>query len=53
MGVGLNADAGLIPDPEKFLELFDEEFRSLQAGVSAGTSSVSSQPDLDKTALDA
>ncbi len=40
MGVGLNADAGLIPDPEKFLELFDEEFRSLQAGVSASTPDV-------------
>jgi diacylglycerol O-acyltransferase len=31
--VGLNVDAGLIPDPEKFLELFTEEYRSLYAAV--------------------
>jgi diacylglycerol O-acyltransferase / wax synthase len=29
--VGLNADAGLIPDPENFLELFADEFKSFQA----------------------
>jgi diacylglycerol O-acyltransferase len=31
--VGLNVDAGLIPDPEKFLELFAEEYRSLVAAI--------------------
>jgi diacylglycerol O-acyltransferase / wax synthase len=33
--VGLNADAGLIPDPEKYLDLFYEEYKSLQAVFSA------------------
>jgi diacylglycerol O-acyltransferase / wax synthase len=36
--VGLNADAGLIPDPEVFLQLFLEEYRALQSTVSALTS---------------
>jgi len=31
--VGLNADAGLIPDPEKFIELFSEEYKSFQAVI--------------------
>ncbi len=31
--VGLNVDAGLVSDPEKFLELFHEEFKALQAAV--------------------
>lgn len=53
MGVGLNADAGLIPDPEKFLELFEEEFRSLQAGVTENARKVSLLPSIDKTPLDA
>ena len=35
--VGWNVDAGLIPDPEKFLELFTEEYKSFQALLSAGT----------------
>jgi hypothetical protein len=35
--VGLNVDAGLMPDPEKFLELFTEEFKSLQADLPAIT----------------
>jgi WS/DGAT/MGAT family acyltransferase len=35
--VGLNVDAGLIPDPDKFLELFTEEYKSLQAAVAANT----------------
>ncbi len=29
--VGLNVDAGLVPDPEVLLDLFSEEFRSYQA----------------------
>ena len=29
--VGLNADAGVIPDPEKFLELFNDEYKSFLA----------------------
>jgi diacylglycerol O-acyltransferase / wax synthase len=33
--VGLNVDAGLIPDPEKFIRLFTEEFQSLQAVLPA------------------
>jgi diacylglycerol O-acyltransferase len=33
--VGLNIDAGLIPDPEKFIELFTEEYKSFQAILSA------------------
>jgi WS/DGAT/MGAT family acyltransferase len=33
--VGLNAGAGLIPDPQKFLDLFTEEYKSFQAVVSA------------------
>jgi diacylglycerol O-acyltransferase / wax synthase len=33
--VGLNVDAGLLPDPEVFLQLFTEEFRSLQAAPSS------------------
>jgi diacylglycerol O-acyltransferase / wax synthase len=32
--VGLSVDAGLMPDPETFLELYTDEFRSLQAVVS-------------------
>jgi WS/DGAT/MGAT family acyltransferase len=35
MVVGLNADAGLIPDPEVFLHLFMEEYKSLLVAVSA------------------
>ena len=35
MVVGLNADAGLIPDPEVFLQLFMEEYKSLKLAVSA------------------
>ncbi len=31
--VGLNVDAGLISDPEKFIEFFAEEYRSLVAAV--------------------
>lgn len=31
--VGLNADVGLIPDPEKFIQLFTEEYKSFQAAV--------------------
>jgi len=31
--VGLNADAGLIPDPEKFIELFNEEYKSFRAVI--------------------
>jgi diacylglycerol O-acyltransferase / wax synthase len=41
MMVGLNADAGLIPDPDIFLELFAEEFRSLYAAVDEDTHSIS------------
>jgi WS/DGAT/MGAT family acyltransferase len=33
--VGLNVDAGLMPDPEKFLMFFNEEYKSFQAIVSA------------------
>lgn len=36
---GLNADAGLIPDPEVFLHLFIEEYHSLQAAVAVLASS--------------
>lgn len=39
--VGLNADAGLIPDPDIFLALFAEEFRSLYAAVDENTRSIS------------
>jgi WS/DGAT/MGAT family acyltransferase len=35
MVVGLNADAGLIPDPEVFLQLFMDEYKSLQVAISA------------------
>jgi diacylglycerol O-acyltransferase / wax synthase len=35
--VGLNVDAGLMPDPEKFLQLFTEEFKAFQAVLPAGT----------------
>ncbi len=35
--VGLNVDAGLVPDPEKFLQLFTEEFKAFQAALPAGT----------------
>jgi len=35
--VGLNVDAGLIPDPEKFLELFNDEFKSFQAVLTASS----------------
>lgn len=35
--VGLNVDAGLIPDPDKFLELFLEEYKSLIAAVAVDT----------------
>ncbi len=38
--VGLNADAGLIPDPDIFLELFAEEYRSLYAAVIEDTRSI-------------
>lgn len=31
--VGLNVDAGLIPDPDRFLQLFEEEFYALKAQV--------------------
>jgi diacylglycerol O-acyltransferase len=31
--VGLSVDAGLMPDPEKFLELYTDEFKALQAEV--------------------
>jgi diacylglycerol O-acyltransferase len=34
MVVGLNADAGLIPDPKIFLQLFIDEYKSLQVAVS-------------------
>jgi diacylglycerol O-acyltransferase len=36
VAVGLNVDAGLMPDPEKFLELFTEEFKAFQAVLPAG-----------------
>jgi diacylglycerol O-acyltransferase len=32
--VGLNADAGVIPDPEKLLEFFTEEYRAFQSVIS-------------------
>jgi diacylglycerol O-acyltransferase / wax synthase len=32
--VGLNADASLIPDPEVFLQLFNEEYKSLELALS-------------------
>jgi diacylglycerol O-acyltransferase / wax synthase len=35
--VGLNVDAGLIPDSEKFIKLFTEEFQSFQAVLPAVT----------------
>ena len=35
--VGLNVDAGLIPDPEKFMELFMEEYKALQTAVVVDT----------------
>jgi diacylglycerol O-acyltransferase / wax synthase len=35
--VGLNVDAGLMPDPEIFLQLFTEEFKAFQASLPAGT----------------
>jgi diacylglycerol O-acyltransferase len=35
--VGLNVDAGVIPDPEKFMELFMEEYKALQAAVVVDT----------------
>jgi diacylglycerol O-acyltransferase len=35
--VGLNVDAGVIPDPEKFMELFIEEYKVLQAAVIVDT----------------
>jgi len=35
--VGLNVDAGLIPDAEKFLELFTDEFKSLQTVLPEAT----------------
>jgi hypothetical protein len=38
--VGLNADVGLIPDPDIFLELFAEEYRSLYAAVIEDTRSM-------------
>lgn len=38
IGVGLNADAGVIPDPEVFLDLFTEEYQSLLAMISGSTS---------------
>jgi diacylglycerol O-acyltransferase / wax synthase len=33
--VAVNTDAGLIPDPEKLLELFTDEYRSFQAVLSS------------------
>ena len=33
--VGLNADANLIPDPEVFLQLFFEEYKSMELAISA------------------
>lgn len=36
--IGLNVDAGLIPDPEKFIALFNEEFISLQSAVASNSS---------------
>jgi diacylglycerol O-acyltransferase len=36
--VGVNADAHLIPDPEKFLEFFNEEYQSIQAVMSTSIS---------------
>ncbi len=35
--VGLNVDESVMPDPEKFLELFSEEYRSYQAVLSPET----------------
>jgi hypothetical protein len=35
IGVGVNVDARLIPDPEQLLELFADEFKSFQAALSA------------------
>ncbi len=35
--VGLNADARLIPDPEVFLQLFYDEYKSLESALSAVT----------------
>ena len=32
--VGINTDVGLVPDPEKFIELFAEEFKSFQSVLS-------------------
>jgi hypothetical protein len=34
--VGLNVDAGLIPDPDKFIALFTEEYKSFQAVIPTG-----------------
>jgi len=35
MIVGLNVDAGLIPDPDKFIALFTEEYKSFRAAIPA------------------
>jgi diacylglycerol O-acyltransferase / wax synthase len=35
--VGINTDAGLVPNPEKFIELFAEEFKSFQTILSTVT----------------
>jgi hypothetical protein len=35
--VGLNVDAGLIPDPDKFIELFTEEYHALKESVLPAT----------------
>lgn len=35
--VGINTDAGLVPDPEKLIELFTEEFKSFQSVLPAIT----------------
>ena len=40
--VGLNTDAGLIPDPEKFIELFTEEFVSLRGAIPSNSSASNS-----------
>ena len=37
--IGISTDIGQVPDPEKIVELFDEEFKVYQAVFSAGSSS--------------
>jgi diacylglycerol O-acyltransferase len=36
--IGVSADTGEVPDPEKIIELFDEEFKAYQAVYTAGIS---------------